>query len=86
LWQFKTLGEEKQMALDLRRQVEREISRLNKILNLLDEDEGVPTRKIRSNTNSSKSAKARWEGWKEYKSAHPSAKPAEFFKSKKKKA
>ena len=31
--------------MDIRGQVEREIARLNKILALLDEDEGVPTRR-----------------------------------------
>ncbi len=31
-------------------------------------------------------AKKRWEGWDEYKVKHPTAKPLEFFKSKKKSA
>jgi hypothetical protein len=53
--------------MDIRSQVEREIARLNKILALLDEDEGVPTRRRKRGVMSaearkkiSAAQKARW--------------------------
>jgi len=45
---------------------------------------GAP-RKAGSSTKK-QAAKKRWEGWDEYKSKHPTAKPVEFFKAKKKAA
>jgi hypothetical protein len=36
------------------------------------------------NSSASKTAVERWSGWHEYKKKNPKAKPAEFFKTKKK--
>ncbi len=45
------------------------------------------TRSKRTSSSTKKqAAKQRWEGWDAYKAKHPTAKPVEFFKAKKKAA
>ena len=41
-------------------------------------------RKAGGNSTMKQAAEKRWEGWDEYRSKHPNAKPKEFFQWKKK--